>query len=50
MDVEEHFEYDRKNYVEEDAHIAQTIIHGVQEYTEFKVSLTKKQNLKLKQT
>lgn len=35
--VEEGYESNRRNDVEEDARIAQTIIQGVAEYTEFKV-------------
>ena len=37
-DVDEHFEFDRKNHAEEDAQVAQTIIMGIEEYTEFKVA------------
>ena len=36
--MDEHFEFDRKNHAEEDAQIAQTIISGIEEYTEFKVA------------
>ena len=45
--VEDGYESSRKNNVEEDARIAQTIIMGVAEYTEFKVHVRKKHSMKM---
>ena len=44
--VEDGYESGRKNNVEEDARIAQTIIQGVAEYTEFKVHVRRKHSWK----
>ena len=44
--VEEAFESSRKNDVEEDMRVAQTIISGVAEYTEFKVHFKRKHSWK----
>lgn len=44
--MEEGYESNRKNNVEEDIRIANTIMQGVAEYTEFKVHVKRKHNWK----
>lgn len=45
--IDEVYEDDRKNYEQEDARVAQTIMQGVQEYTEFKVTGSIMRNYKV---